>query len=71
MKVKVLRSVLTILFFLGLFMIFGAAGYGDWADEAGVYVSLGFIAIRFVFGVLLMLPLSVFFALGGPLDDND
>lgn len=66
-----LRFVLIGSFVLGLIFLFGAAGYNDWADEAGVYVSLGDMICRLLLGIFLMLPLSIFYAFGGQFDGDD
>ena len=70
-KKSILKFVLTASFFAGLFLIFGTAGYGDLADELGEMVALGFFIRRFVLGICLMLPLSIFFGFGGSFDGDD
>ena len=68
---RIRNVVFIIMFFMGLFMLFGAAGYSDWAVEEGVDVSLSYIAIRMVLGVGLMLPFCVWCSIGGYADGNN
>ena len=71
MKGKILKIALTRLLFIGLLTIFGTAGYCDFADEEGTIISLGFIVRRFIIGIVLMLPLCIFYGIGGKINGND
>lgn len=66
-----LRVLLVGLFIIGLFVLFGTAGYCDYADEEGVAVSLWFMAGRFGLGICMMIPLMAFYAKGGSFDGDD
>ena len=72
MKKRILKTFLTCSFFSGLFMVFGTAGYSDFADMEDVYVTTQALIFRYLAGVCLMLPLVLYFKLGGKnLGNND
>lgn len=72
MKKKILKTLLTCSFFSGLFVVFGTAGYSDFADAEGIYITTEYLVFRYLAGVLLMLPLLLWFKYGGhELGNND
>lgn len=65
MKKRLLKALATCCFFSGLFLVFGTAGYSDFADAEGIYISTYFLIFRYLAGVCLMLPLVLYFKCGG------
>lgn len=70
-KRKFLQGAFIVMFLLGLVLIFGAAGYSDWAAEEGVYDPWWNMAAKGSVGILLMIPFFVFCSMGGLEDGSN